>query len=214
MPEHPAVFHRLDLCDHSAMPYNRTIRILHFTIVLSVLLQLLGETLIGLPEPNHPRHGMDTLIVGIHETIGIIALILVCTYLAMVVDEAAGRNRLFPWLSASGRSGLWSEIGRDMPDWLRGKLPPPEENHTIAGTIHGLGISLALLMGLTGMMIFLGTGPHGEMPPDIKAIWQYHSIMGTMMWVFVAGHAGMAIVHEIKGHKVLREMFKLGKSLG
>jgi len=49
------------------------------------------------------------------------------------------------------------------------------------------------------------------MTPDIKLIWKCHSIMADMMWIFVAGHAGMALAHEITGHKILREMFKLGK---
>jgi len=194
------------------MLYNRTIRILHFAIVLTILSQLMGEFFIGLPEPNQSRHGMETLVVGIHEGIGIIALILTCTYLALVVDEAVGRERLFPWLRAPGRSRLWSEIRQEMPAWLQGKLASPTEKHAIAGTVHGLGITLALLMGLTGMMIFLGTGPHGEMPADIKIIWQCHSIMSTMMWVFVIGHAAMAIAHKLAGHNILGEMFNLGKS--
>jgi len=193
------------------MEHDRTIRILHFGIVISILLQMFGEKLIGFPEPGYPRHAMDALFLGIHEAIGSAALILVCVYLIIAMDEVVSRERLFPWVNVAGRNSLWLEMHRDIPSWLHGKLSPPDENHAIAGTIHGLGIVLALFLGLTGSMLFLGIGPRGEMTPDIKVIWQCHSIMATMMWIFVAGHAGMALAHEFKGHKILREMFKWGK---
>jgi len=196
------------------MKYDRTIRILHFGIVLSILLQLFGEKLMGLPEPDHSRHAIETLFLGIHEGIGSIALILVCVYLIVVLDEAAGRERLFPWINATGRHSLWLEMRRDIPGWLRGKLLPPGESHFVSDSIHGTGIALALFLGFTGSILFLGIGPHGEMSSDIKVIWECHSIMATMMWIFVAGHAGMALVHELKGHEMLREIFRLGKNHG
>jgi len=195
------------------MQHDRAIRILHFGIVISILLQVLGETLIGFPEPGHSRRAIEALYLGVHEGVGSLALIFVCVYLIVALDEAASRKRLFPWLNDGGRNSLRLEIGRDMPGWLRGKLLPPDEKNAIAGTVHGLGISLALLLGLTGSMLFLGIGPRGDMTPEIKAVWKCHSIMATMMWVFLAGHACMAMLHEFKGHGVLRGMFSLGKDI-
>jgi len=192
------------------MEYDRATRILHFGIVLSVLLQMFGEKIIGFPEPDHPRRVIQTLYIGIHEGVGSIALILVCVYLIVALDEIVSRERLFPWVNVAGRNHLWLEIRRDIPNWLRGKLSPPDESYMIAGAIHGLGISLALLLGLTGSMLFLGIGPRGTMTPDIKVIWECHSVMATIMWIFVTGHAGIALIHEFKGHKILRKMFRLG----
>jgi len=193
------------------MKYDRTIRILHFGIVASILLQLFGEKLVGFPQPGHARDVIETLFIGIHEGIGSISLILVCVYLIVVLDESAGRERLFPWMNAAGRHNLWMEMRRDIPGWLHGELLFPGESHFISGAIHGTGITLALLLGFTGSMLFLGIGPHGEMSSGTKIIWECHSIMATMMWIFVAGHAGMALVHESKGHGILRGMFRLGK---
>lgn len=196
------------------MKHERTTRILHFGIAASVLFQMFGEKLIGLPAPDHPKRVIDALLIGLHEGIGSIALILVCVYLLVVVDEASGRERLFPWLHAAGRNSLWLEMCRDMPGWLHGKIPPPDESHAVAGTIHGLGVALALFLGLTGSMLFIGIGPHGNMTPDIKVVWQIHRTLDTMMWIFVVGHAGMALAHEFRGHKMLLEMFSLGKDPG
>jgi len=194
------------------MKHDRTIRVLHSGIALSILFQMLSEKLIGFPKPGHPRQAIETLFIGIHEGIGSIALILVCVYLIVVLDDAAGRERLFPWINATGRNSLWLEMRRDIPGWLHGKLPAPEKSHFIAGAIHGAGIILALLLGLTGPVLFLGIGPHGEISPDIRVIWESHSIMATIMWFFVAGHAGMALAHEFKGHRIMREIFRPGKN--
>ncbi len=196
------------------MKYKHTTRILHTGIAAFMLLQMLGEKLVGFPGPRQPWHTGDALFIGIHELMGAIALVLVCVYLIVVLDDAAGQERLLPWISAKGRNGLWLEIRHNVPGWLHGKLPPPEECHAIAGAVHGLGIFLALLLGLSGSMLFLGIGPRGDMTPDIKVVWEYHGIMATMMWVFVAGHAAMALAHELKGHGMLREMFSLKKDSG
>ncbi len=194
------------------MPYARSTRILHFGIVTCILMQLLGEQIIGLPEPGHVRQASDALLVGIHEGIGALSLVLVCTYLVVTLDEAPGRAKLFPWMDANSRARLWEEIRHDVPGWLRGIIPGPEAGSLMAGTVHGAGIVLALILGLSGSLLFIGMGPHGEITPDIRLVWQGHSLMASLMWIFVIGHGGMAIVHEIRGHAIVRAMFRLGKA--
>jgi len=199
------------MCNHSLMTYDRSTRILHFGIVITILLQLLGEQFIGLPEPGQVRQPFDTLFIGIHEGIGSIALVLVCAYLVITLDQAAGRTKLFPWATKDGRASVWSEICRDVPGWLHGQIPLPRTGNQISGSVHGAGIILASILGLSGTLLFIGMGPHGEMTPDIKAVWKAHSIMATMMWIFIIGHGGMAIAHEAMGHGIIRAMFRLGK---
>jgi len=191
------------------MKHERVIRILHTGIVGSMLLQLGMELFIGLPVAGHSRSGPASMLIGVHEAVGSLVLILVCVYLLVVLDGEEGRKRLFPWMFEGGRTVLLRELFRDVPGWFRGRLPPPEESHAIAGTVHGLGMILALLLGLTGTMLFTGVGPHGEIRPDIEPVAAAHDFLTTSMWIFVIGHAGMAVVHELKGHGVLREMFSL-----
>jgi len=193
------------------MTYARSTRILHFGIAICILIQLLGEQVIGLPEPGHVRQASDALLVGVHEAIGALSLVLVCAYLMVTLDEATGRMKLFPWLDAGARTRLWQEIRRDAPGWLRGKIPEPEAGGLVAGTVHGAGIVLALILGLSGSLLFIGMGPHGEMTPDIRLVREGHSTMASLMWVFVIGHGGMAIAHEIRGHGIVKAMFRLGK---
>ncbi len=197
------------------MRHDRSIRILHTGIVASVLFQLVTEKLFDMRSAaGHPQDAMHSLLIGIHEGIGSLALILVCVYLLVVLDDADGRERLFPWLYEEGRASLWREWIRDVPGWFAGRLPPPEESHAIAGAFHGLGIVVALLLGLTGSMLFIGIGPQGKMTPDIRIVAKAHDLLTDLMWIFVAAHAGMALAHEWKGHKMLREMFSLRKDRG
>jgi len=194
------------------MKYDRSERILHFGLVVFILIQLIMTQFIGLPEPGHVRRGSDALLVGIHELVGVLALISVCALLIIVLDDPAGRRRLMPWLDQQGRAALWLALRRDVPGWLTGRIPLPETGGALAGAVHGAGALLALLLGLTGAMLFIGMGVRGKMPPDIRPVWTAHEFLADAMWVFLVGHAAMTLVHEFRGHRIARAMFRLGKS--
>jgi cytochrome b561 len=191
------------------MKFNRTTRLLHLTIMLSVLLQLLSEQLMKVPKPGESVQTYEAIFLNLHEWNGFVVLGLAVFYIMYLTDDSDDWKRLFPWASTSGCKGLWQEIRHDMPGWLTGQLKTPDEAHHIAGTVHGLGILLAIALGSTGIMIFMGLESSGEMNEDIKLLRELHSDLGTLMWFYIFGHAGMAIMHHVKGHSLLREMFSL-----
>ncbi|MFQ5519089.1 MAG: cytochrome b/b6 domain-containing protein [Mariprofundus sp.] len=193
------------------MSYERPVRILHFSLMITVMMQLLSEQFMQVPKPGHVIDELGALIFGFHQLSGFIVLIAAIVYLMIVLDKDEGKQRLFPWLSSEGRCALWLEIRRDIPGWFKGKLRTPDEAHAIAGCVHGMGIMLTTALGLTGSMIYLGIEPDGAMPPPIKLIREAHEIMGLAMWIFVLGHVCMAILHQIKGHQLLQAMFCKGK---
>ena len=196
------------------MAYERSVRILHFGIVISILFQLATDQIIGLPEPGHFHRRYDALLVGVHEFVGVIALIFVGVYLVVRLDDRDSRQRLFPWMFPDSRQQLWRELRDDLPAWLRGSQSLPESGGLLAGAVHGAGIMLALALGLSGALLFIGMGPGGVMPPDIKVVREAHGLMADVMWLFVFGHAGMALLHEIKGHRLMQAMFHLGRTSG
>ncbi len=179
--------------------------------MFTILLQLISEQLMQVPEPGHAVEATGALFFGIHQFIGFVVMVTVLVYLIIVMEKPEDRTRLFPWLDSSERNNLWLEIKRDVPGWFRGKLLPTDEAHLLAGTVHGLGISLALLLGATGCIIYLEIEPDGGMSPTLKLIRQSHEVMGTMMWIFIVGHAGMALMHQLRGHGVLQAMFHPAK---
>ncbi len=190
------------------MRHERTIRILHIFIIIVVFTQLLTELFMQVPKPGEKIDVLMGLVFSVHEIMGMIVLIVMIIYLMIVGDNEQHRNRLFPWLTPEGRAGLIIELKRDVPGWFKGILAKPEDAHRIAGSIHGLGVILTTLLGVTGCIIYLGMKHDGSMPPAIKSIREFHELLGTLLWIFICGHMFMAAVHQFKGHRVLQGMFK------
>lgn len=191
------------------MKYDRTVRILHLAIMIAVLLQLLAEQLMKVPKPGEDMLLIEAIFFRIHEWNGFVVLGIIAVYIMYLTDDRDDWKRLFPWTSAAGCKGLWQEIRNDVPGWFKGRLKSPEEAHHIAGTVHGLGILLAIGLGSTGIMIFMGLESDGNMSPEIRLLRELHANMGTLMWIYVIGHAGMTIYHQLSGHHLLQAMFNL-----
>ena len=193
------------------MVRERGIRGLHLGITVCVLLQLLVEQFIGLPE-NPTRHRFGAWLVALHELVGMLALILAGTYLAIRLDNLNHRKRLYPWLFADARAQLWRELRHDVPAWIRGTKPWPASGGLLAGMVHGAGAALVLLLGLTGSLLFISAGIASPIPPEMRGVLALHGLLADAMWVFLLGHVGMALVHEVKGHKIVRAVFHLGRA--
>jgi len=191
------------------MRFNRATRLLHLCIMLAVLIQLGSEQLMKVPKPGETVQPIEAIFLGLHEWNGFIALAIVAFYLMYLSNNNDDWKRLFPWMSISGCKGLWQEIRSDIPGWLTGRLKNPGEAHYIAGTVHGLGILLLIGLGSTGIMIFMGLESSGGVNEDIKLLRALHANLGTLIWIYMFGHTGMAIIHQLKGHNVFGEMFSL-----
>jgi len=177
--------------------------------MLAVLIQLGSEQLMKVPKPGETVQPIEAIFLGLHEWNGFIALAIVAFYLMYLSNNNDDWKRLFPLMSISGCKGLWQEIRSDIPGWLTGRLKNPGESHYIAGTVHGLGILLLIGLGSTGIMIFMGLESSGEANEDIKLLRALHANLGTLIWIYMFGHTGMAIIHQLKGHNVFGEMFSL-----
>lgn len=189
------------------MRYEKSIRILHILLLLTVLSQLATELFMQVPKPGEQPEFFPLFLFSIHWVIGFFVVIICLSYLMLVLDKDDHRNRLFPWLERDLRTALIAEAKRDIPGWFKGRLPPPDQVHLIAGTVHGLGLLLATSLGMTGVIIYLGIKHDGSIPPAIHFIREIHEVLGIMLWLFIVGHLLMATLHQIKGHRVLQNMF-------
>lgn len=190
------------------MTYDRPIQLLHKGIALSVILQLITEMLMRRPKPGRSLSDAEALFFGVHETIGIIAFILVLTRLMMLIDAPKQVARLFPWLNAGGIQEIWKEVSNELPQWLAGKLKPPGEHDLLAGTIHGLGLILVFSMGMTGVVMFIGMEANGSMDAVAHFAKEIHELLSNLLWVYLIGHVSMAVIHQALGHQVLRRIFR------
>jgi cytochrome b561 len=191
--------------------YDRYNRIIHWGVAATVSLQLLSEQLMRPLRPEQPApDATESFFFIIHQYIGFLVLFFVGLRLISLLDEGEKeRARLFPWSTPRGRTLLLHELRHELPQWLKGRLKSPDEENVTAATVHGLGLCLALGLGLSGIILFIGTKPDGSMDSTVRFIMGFHEILGTLMWVFILGHAGMGVVHQIVGHRAFQRIFSL-----
>jgi len=195
------------------MRYDRVTRLLHIGMAITVLLQLADSQFMEHPSPNpeHTRTALEASMYEIHEWIGLAALALVLLRIiwGFAGPEAHSWARLFPWLSGEGRRKMMRQIREEIPGWFRGKISTDPDN-PLAGSIHGFGLLTLLGMGATGLIVFLGMDESGHMGGLTHAVLEiHHDVLSNLMWAYVIGHVGMAILHKLLGHDLVREMFSL-----
>ena len=66
-------------------------------------------------------------------------------------------------------------------------------------------------MALSGAVIFFGMGPDGTMSNLVALVRQGHMYMGRVLWVYFVGHTGIAVLHQIRGERLISKMFNLVK---
>jgi len=192
------------------MRYDRLTRMLHWGIAIGVILQLVSEQLMVRRLVNKDPDFLQSATLILHEYMGFVVLIVVGIRFTLMLDNPdRGVHHTFPWLTGQGRKALMAEIRIELPAWLRGQLKRPEEANCLARSVHGLGLVLALGLGLTGMLLFVGTQADGSTHGPIEAGRQLHDVLGYIMWLYIIGHVCMALLHQRLGHRVLQGMFRL-----
>lgn len=198
------------------MGYDRLTRWLHVGFVLGVPLQLLSENFMKHPKlvdgVPRIRTAAEANFFEMHEFVGMAVLVVVVLHIIWSASRSGGGlSRLFPYFRAGGCSGLVAEL-KQVPSWFSGKLHETAEDSVLAGAVHGLGLLLILAMGATGATIFFGmdevTGHMNSFVHDMKEL---HEGLGTLVWIYLIGHVGMAALHKMKGHDLLSRISPLAK---
>jgi cytochrome b561 len=80
--------------------------------------------------------------------------------------------------------------------------PLAESDGAFASAVHGLGLLTLTGMAATGTLYFVMTGSSiGHLALGL------HKTMANLMWIYLFGHAGIAVLHHLLGHDILRRMF-------
>lgn len=189
------------------MHYDKITKILHWLIASTILIQLLSETFMKRPKPGRIRSEDQELFFEVHEWFGVIVLVLVLLRFLFIMDREEW-SKLFPWITAEGCRGIISEL-KEVPGWLIGKLRDAGEQDYIAKTVHGLGLLLALALGISGTVLFVGMNPDGSMGDVVHFFKETHELLGELLWIYVIGHVVMALLHQVMGHRSLQRIFFL-----
>ena len=192
------------------MFYDKVTRILHWSFALLIPLQLLSESLMQRPKPERIRDDMQILFFEMHEWVGMLALMFVLIHLIWnLINPESSWGRLYPYFSTESRSLLTDELKNKAPSWFKGQLATPNNKQYIAGAVHGLGLLLVLIMGVTGATMLYGMQDSGLMLGLTHDAKEVHEVLGGLVWLYIIGHVGMTILHMLSGHSMLKRMFSL-----
>jgi cytochrome b561 len=191
--------------------YDRIVRWLHAGIALAVVIQLLSSLVMQVPQPGRvplePQHAFFL----IHEGSGLtLVTLLVLHWLwALTGHVAGGWGHLFPWFSRARLRALLGAL-KGLPSWLRDSRALDEEvMYPLAGAVHGLGLVTVTAMALTGATMVLAMASDGSMGTLLRAVRWVHGFVANFMWAYVIGHVTMAVLHQVRGERLLTRMFSL-----
>ncbi len=190
---------------HGSARRSHATRILHVLLLLSVINQLLSSQLMHHPLPGDPPPALFAL----HEYVGMASLVFVLVFWlwALIRHGETKIDRLFPWLCPSSIRAVF----RDAVVQFRGILradPFVESDGAFASAVHGLGLVTLTAMAATGTVFFLTNGSivaHDAM--------KLHKLIANLMWAYLFGHAGIAVLHHLLGHDVIKRMFWLRRGI-
>jgi len=194
------------------MRYSAEEKVLHFLIAGGMILEIILENWMLRPKSGETATASQVLFFGAHEFIGISILVIVMTRFMLMAGNRKDFLRLFPWFNKEGRQSLVHELKSDFPGWFVGKLKDTGEQDFLAKTVHGLGLLLALGLGLTGLLLFIEISPKETISTLGRGAIGIHDMMGTLLWIFISGHIAMTLYHQLLGHRVLQYIFWVEKS--
>jgi cytochrome b561 len=191
----------------SPAPYSRFIRLTHILVAIAIVFQLGISLVMDHPHAKKPMTVDGGLYYSWHQWVGLATLaILVCAWTYRVITwKRESQGRIFPWVTASGRTALIAETKQ----FLLLRLTTIPEDGALSGTIHGLGLLIALSMALTGGAIYLALGANNAVTPAAQSIMDLHSFLSTFMWIYLCAHAVMALWHQYLGHHSFARIFRL-----
>jgi cytochrome b561 len=181
--------------------WDINVRLLHWAIAVTVTVQQVTSLWMSDPGTQY--------LFSYHRLVGVVGAVVVLffwLYSYAIYDL----KYLFPWGQES-RCEVW----RESRALLHGRLPASGRGIGLSGFVHGLGVLALSGCALTGVIMFAMIPPgHVGPPDDPMAFTRYtlmHKFFGTALWVYWFGHVGFAVLHQLSGDNVFRDIFSLAK---
>lgn len=193
--------------------YSLITRWLHLGLMLGISAQLLLSTFMEKPRPGVTRGALESLGFRLHEIIGIglLPLVIIWFLWLFIRRNEAGVRELFPWFNGVQRKAFWEAAKLAASEAVNRRVISDDEIRILVEAIHGLGALCALGMATSGTLVWLGMSADGVMTGWARWVLDFHQALATLMWAYIIGHGGMAVLHHGVGHDNLRNMFRLGR---
>lgn len=187
-------------------PRGAALRYSHAVLGLAVLHQLVGSEWMAKPWRFKDASAWQIQLFELHEWTGLAAsfLLLVLLWSLWRRYGADSLGRFLPWLGGAGRRALGGEL-RGLLDGLpRLQAPDASQTRVLAAAVEGLGLLTLLFFAATGTAMWL-------LEDDLELmheIGEVHEWGALPLKLYLAGHVGMALIHEWRGEGLLRRMFR------
>jgi len=191
------------------MKFSAVTRTLHLLLLSTITAQLALSLIMHAPPVGDPAGGGE--FFALHASLGILSLGAIAAYWswAAVRSGEVALGTLVPWFTRTGRQSFMRDLYRFVFASGVGRTTPKCEFGAFVSGVHGLGLLTATALGLTGALVYLGMDGVSLSPDLLSAVRVVHSGFGNVMWFYLAGHAGMGALHQLRGAGALRRMFSL-----
>lgn len=189
-------------------PRSASLRYSHAVLTLAVLHQLIGSEWMSKPWRFKDASAWQIQLYELHEWTGLATglLLLVLIWSLWRRHGADTLGRFLPWLSAASRGALVSELRGLFDSLPRLQAPDASQTRLLAAAVEGLGVLTLLFFASTGVAMWL-LEDQLELMHEIGEIHEWGALP---LKLYLAGHAGMALIHEWRGEGLLRRMFRGG----
>lgn len=189
--------------------HSRATRMAHMGLALAVVVQLVTSLVMQPPAPD----SAGNWYFEVHEYSGLAAFCFVFGFWAVLGIRRKGTapGALFPWFSGARRIALRKDTRAHIAAMMSRRLPPYDDRAALPSAVHGLGLLLMTAMAVSGATYyFINTGD-----PDaggaVGAIMFAHKSLANIVWAYLIGHAGLALVHHYAQHMSLREIWSVNR---
>jgi hypothetical protein len=179
-----------------------TTRMLHAGLAGAIMLQL-GSSQIMNPD------GAGNAAFRLHEYSGLAAFGLISGFWAVGAMRRRGTplGRLLPWFSTFRRRDLWQDLRLHLTELRRLRLPRHEASSPFAAAIHGLGLLLMTAMAVSGTVYYFVNSGDPDAGGLVGLTMTVHRTLANLVWAYLIGHAGMAVLAHWAGTVPLGRMW-------
>ncbi len=168
--------------------WNWVRRINHAVLAAAIIFQVFSSEWMTKPWREGPADTTGRLLFTLHEWAGLVAAIA-----AAVIVWRLLRRKELPRADAAGRAALLSECRALVLDLVSLRMPHADSTATLARAVQVLGLLLTGWFIATGAAIWL-VGAASETAHTIGSI---HELGAPLLYVYLAGHIGMAVLHRL-----------------
>jgi cytochrome b561 len=189
--------------------HTRATRLAHLGLAIAIIIQLITSLAFVAPSPGKPGN----IWYEIHEYSGLTAFAFVVLFWLVLTARRTGTapGLLFPWLNGVRLRDVWADTRTHVAALARFRLPPFDEHGPLASAVHGLGLLLMTAMAATGTIYYFVNTGNPDAGGLVGLLMFVHKTLANVVWAYLIGHAGLAVVHHFTENLSLSEMWSLRK---